>query len=768
MTHSALFGVTDLLRAWPASLWPACWQGGLVALAVWAVVCVLPSMPARCQCWLWRVAILKFVVVLLLPPLVDVPLLPAPKISMQTNVEASLPAQKAMPMHGTHQVHVTRVKAIDWPSLPTVLHCLWLFGVGYSFLRFWFAWCSTRRLKRGGRAITAGPVLEQLRTQARLLGVRTMPSLIEVPGGGSPMLLGTFWPTIVLPAQTSQRLNEREQAMVLGHELAHIRRVDLFWGLIAAIVQSLFFFHPLAWLCQRQLKIAQEIAADELAIAKQKHDPVGYGSLLVSVVRKLGLTMGARPLVSTLSLETVGPVHSLTRRLVAMSRIGRTSRRVVVCSAVLLGSIVLSGLIPWRLVAAEPKPDRKENQPQHFYRAEISVNERKKDQPEEQLSAPRLVYSAGHWAFAACQNHREGQLVVMVSTSPEGQPVEHTMQVLAFRDPSAPESSKEDTDRRLMAALKRIADIDRKTMQDLPKVLWFPLDVSLVDGTPAVYQMSMQCNGRATTANSQCPDGSFGWMSPKIMFSSGATSKVVVVRDDASELRVNVTVSPADRLATAIAESGGGGEMSLQPPVQPRSYREGDLRPSQDVGKDTRTLAAYEAVSNPLSAQIGRKPYRMDAETYGIVVSNDAKGETCVAGVNKRTGEWKWLEMPKSEQVLFEPIMGDDVTAFIQHGYPLSQLVVYNGRLNKWSAFPLRDRVIDVVPCVGDHVVCYQLPHHVVAYSAERDAWGMLATDATPAVGDHAVTVETAAEKSVFTVESGTWVTTRPSTGTSR
>jgi hypothetical protein len=62
-----------LLDAWSANLWPACWQGGLVVLAVWAITRLLPSMPARCQCWFWRLAMLKFVVVLLLPPLNHVP-----------------------------------------------------------------------------------------------------------------------------------------------------------------------------------------------------------------------------------------------------------------------------------------------------------------------------------------------------------------------------------------------------------------------------------------------------------------------------------------------------------------------------------------------------------------------------------------------------------------------------------------------------------------------------------------------------------------------
>jgi hypothetical protein len=112
--------------------------------------------------------------------------------------------------------------------------------------------------------------------------------------------------------------------------------------------------------------------------------------------------------------------------------------------------------------------------------------------------------------------------------------------------------------------------------------------------------------------------------------------------------------------------------------------------------------------------------------------------------------------------------MGDDVTAFIQHGEPISQLVVYNGRLNKWSAFPLQGRVIDVVPFVGDRMVCCQLPDRVVAYSATRDAWGILRTGATPAVGDDAVCVETANGRYEFPDKNGAWAAVKSPTATSR
>jgi beta-lactamase regulating signal transducer with metallopeptidase domain len=137
--------------------------------------------------------------------------------------------------------------------------------------------------------------------------------------------------------------------MVLGHELAHVERGDLLWRVVATVVRATFFFNPLMWLSHWRLGLSQEIAADELAIAQQKHDPASYGSLLVSVVGKFG---PARVLPRA-SVETAGSMKTLKRRLVAMKFFSEASRRIVGTSLILLAMVAVLGLVPWRLVAVE-------------------------------------------------------------------------------------------------------------------------------------------------------------------------------------------------------------------------------------------------------------------------------------------------------------------------------------------------------------------------------------------------------------------------------
>jgi beta-lactamase regulating signal transducer with metallopeptidase domain len=334
-----------LLESWATTMWRACWQGSLVVLAAWAICWVIPSMPAKFQCWFWRLAILKFAAVLLLPFAFDVPLLPAPAAR-----EINVPLEFSVTASDPNRVPTSQIPTPTRQLPPYALLCLgWSIGVGWNLACLLTAWRAVRRLRSRSHPVECAVMLERLASCRSLLHLRAEPQLLEVAGCGSPMLIGIFRPAIVVPAETRRRLNASEQAMVFGHELAHIRRGDLLWALAAALVRCVFFFHPLVWLSERRLKMAQEIAADELAIARQDHDPIRYGRLLVSVLSKLGSSR----MIPTTSLGTAGPIHSLQRRLSAMRFYGQVSRRVVAMSAVLLGAVVLLGLTPWRVVAAD-------------------------------------------------------------------------------------------------------------------------------------------------------------------------------------------------------------------------------------------------------------------------------------------------------------------------------------------------------------------------------------------------------------------------------
>jgi hypothetical protein len=236
--------------------------------------------------------------------------------------------------------------------------------------------------------------------------------------------------------------------------LAHLQRGDLLWNLAAAVVRTVFFFDPLAWLAERQLRSAQESAADALAVVKQRHDPVGYGKLLVSVARKLGPCRN----IPTMSMGTAGAVMSLKKRLIAMKRFGHASTRVRAGSAVLLGTVVLLGIVPWRLAAAESKADEEppkmkvcekapgfkaaahesetcdDQMEQNL--ATIKIWEKKKEKQQVVIADFKVVFLAGRKATMVSSNRLESScdLELQIGPPPDRMPGRHILDVRFTRN----------------------------------------------------------------------------------------------------------------------------------------------------------------------------------------------------------------------------------------------------------------------------------------------------------------------------------------------
>ena len=121
-------------------------------------------------------------------------------------------------------------------------------------------------------------------------GLRAPPRVRLSASIESPQLIGPWRPVMVLPAHYAQSIQGDELDMALTHELVHLQRRDLRWGLAPAVAQHLFFFHPLAHLAAREYALAREAACDAAVIAGHRHCAQAYGRLLV----RLGADRGDR------------------------------------------------------------------------------------------------------------------------------------------------------------------------------------------------------------------------------------------------------------------------------------------------------------------------------------------------------------------------------------------------------------------------------------------------------------------------------------------
>lgn len=141
---------------------------------------------------------------------------------------------------------------------------------------------------------------------------------------------------------------------MLAHELAHLKRRDLWWAWLPTTAGVLFWFHPLAWLAQREWRLAQEMACDELALLTTEAPALAYGQVVLKVAAE---GWGPR-LAEPAAVGAAGSYHTRRRRLAALPRVRPVPRRRWRLVGTLLTVIGIAGVVPWRVTAQETKPVR--------------------------------------------------------------------------------------------------------------------------------------------------------------------------------------------------------------------------------------------------------------------------------------------------------------------------------------------------------------------------------------------------------------------------
>jgi Leucine-rich repeat (LRR) protein len=194
-------------------------------------------------------------------------------------------------------------------------------------------------------------VVRLLQEEGQRLAAGRLPQLRLSRHVESPLLIGIWQPAIILPADGEANFDEAELRLMIAHEVAHAKRRDLAWNWLPTAVNWLFFFHPLVWSMNRLWAEAQEAACDELLIQRDVAAPVDYGRLLVKLSAGASLESHAPLAVA----GVLGAYRNLERRILSMSRVKPFSARRLAAAACLLLVAALVTIVPWRLVAAQPK-----------------------------------------------------------------------------------------------------------------------------------------------------------------------------------------------------------------------------------------------------------------------------------------------------------------------------------------------------------------------------------------------------------------------------
>lgn len=225
-------------------------RSGLIAIMALALAGAMRNRPASERASLLRLATLA---VLLGPTLLLLPALP---------VLAPAPLEPVAAVGADH---------VWMRVVTTSVGAIYAFGVSVLLIRLGFGVGMLARWTRRAKAVSA-PLWRLDNHEARVL--RSVD--VEMP-------MSWGWPRAVILIDDETFRRPQDARAVLAHEVAHVRRHDWLFLVLARVAGALFWVNPLVWALVRASEAAAEQAADQEACGVI--DPPSYAQSLINCAR---------------------------------------------------------------------------------------------------------------------------------------------------------------------------------------------------------------------------------------------------------------------------------------------------------------------------------------------------------------------------------------------------------------------------------------------------------------------------------------------------
>jgi beta-lactamase regulating signal transducer with metallopeptidase domain/sugar lactone lactonase YvrE len=196
-----------------------------------------------------------------------------------------------------------------------------------------------RGLVAAGRP-AQGRLLDLLETCRRQMGVRARVELRTSDALSSPAVCGLRRPIILMPSSLVGKLSPEGLKATLIHELAHIKRADLWVNAVQTILQGVYFYNPFVWFANAMIRRTCEEAVDETVVVTLGGRAGDYSNTLINIsemafwkadfgLRLVGVAESKRALRRRIR-------HMLTRPVPQTARIGALGTIAILLIAALL------------------------------------------------------------------------------------------------------------------------------------------------------------------------------------------------------------------------------------------------------------------------------------------------------------------------------------------------------------------------------------------------------------------------------------------------
>lgn len=256
-------------------------------------------------------------------------------------------------------------RAEIWKTIAPWLAGLYLAGVVVMLARLTLGIWRAQRLGTGAEILRDGALVDLLRSLTKQWSMRIVPVLARAEQVVTPKVIGLVRPTILLPASAVSGLSTDELELILAHELAHVRRYDMWINLVQRLAEAILFFNPALWYLSRRISLLREYCCDEAVCGTgvDSGEPhLRYAQALLRAVEVAGVAPDKTELAS---LAATGRSPSELRRRVArlfgepMADSLCISRSGIVLTTTLV-LLLVAGPVVWQSAAETSPMDKAE------------------------------------------------------------------------------------------------------------------------------------------------------------------------------------------------------------------------------------------------------------------------------------------------------------------------------------------------------------------------------------------------------------------------
>lgn len=329
------------------------WQGAVVALLAWLVLRLHKRLGADARSW---VLLCAFLLAAISPLAV---FLPGDSVFPKDAhvMIAPSPAMAAQPVAHASAVRAPQPDAEQRIAPAMIVLGIWLLGFLWSLRRLVGGWYAARRLRDAAVDLQEG---DRWSPRAISEGV-----LVRVSDRiGSPMVVGFVHPCILLPRRLIDELPEATLTRILRHEIAHVRRRDMWTSLFQAVCVAVYWWSPWLRLLGARLDVAREMACDERAAA-QSGGATAYAQTLLTCADKVLASGNSHGVLAVGIFDTRAALTQRIEGLLNMERHNRVSGArpiIIACTTVMFASVSLTLLATPRV---DPAPSSATQEASH-------------------------------------------------------------------------------------------------------------------------------------------------------------------------------------------------------------------------------------------------------------------------------------------------------------------------------------------------------------------------------------------------------------------